>query len=73
MESDDEVEDLGIEEEEDRRSDCCSLLSLLLLFPFLPLSRIPLSLCHSGIGAFLHVPALRLITREYEYADHEDK
>lgn len=55
MRSDDEVEDLGTEEEEDGRSDCCSLLSLLL-FPFLTLARILLTLCHSRIGAFLHVP-----------------
>lgn len=39
---DDEVEDLGTEEEEDGRSDWCSLLSLL--FPFLSLPRIPVTL-----------------------------
>lgn len=38
---DDEVEDLGTEEEEEGRSDWCSLLSLL--FPFLSLPRMPVT------------------------------
>lgn len=52
MLSDDETEDLGTEEEEDGRSDWCSLLSLL--FPFLTLPRIPFTYPLSLGDLWLH-------------------
>lgn len=67
---DDEVEDLGTEEEEDGRSDWCSLLSLL--FPFLSLPRIPVTLALvPQRHVFRLVRDIFLILKECE--SHEQK